>query len=159
MNNPFMLHLLVALVWLFLSGNTTLGNFFVALTATFALLALFQKPLGCQSYVRRVKGFATFLVRFAWDVMLSNIRLMRIALRRDAGSIRGHFIHYDVAGLTDFEVLLIAQCIGLSPGTMAADRTADGRHLAVHVFGLDEPEAVSRKLDAGLKNRILAFTR
>lgn len=154
-----LLHLLVALVWLFLSGNVTFGNFIVALIVTFALLALFQKALGCENYIKRVVAVGRFLAHFAGDVLLSNLRLMRIVLRRDAAQMRGHFVHYDVQGLTNFEVLLLAQCIGLSPGTMAADRTGDGRYLVLHIFGMEEPEVVCRKMDATLKARILAFTR
>lgn len=153
------MHLLVAMVWLFLSGNATFGNFLVALVVTFALLALFQKAIGCENYVKRVIALLRFLPRFTLNIVFSNLRVMRMALRRDAGKIRGSFVHYDVAGLTDFEVLLIAQCIGLSPGTMAADRSEDGRDLILHVFGPDDPATVRGKIDSTLKASILAFTR
>lgn len=159
MNRPFIMHLLVAMVWLFLSGNATFGNFLVALVITFALLALFRKAIGCENYVKRVMALLRFLPRFFLEVVVSNLRVMRMALRRDARKLRGRFIRYDVTGLTDFEVLLIAQCIGLSPGTMAADRSEDGRHLILHVFGPDHPARVRKKIDSSLKAHILAFTR
>lgn len=159
MINPFIMHLLIALVWLFLSGNVSFGNFIVSLGVTFALLALFQKALGCESYVRRVKALVRFLILFVHSVILSNLHIMRIALRQDAAKVQGYFLSYDVTGLTDFEVLLISQCIGLSPGTMAAERSKDGHILILHIFGSDDPQAVREKIDETLKIRILAFTR
>lgn len=153
------MHFLVALVWIFLSGNATFGNFLVALVATFALLALFRKPIGCEAYVRRVVALLRFQPFFIADIVMSNLRVMRMALRKDAAKIRGQFVEYDVSDLRDFEVMLVAHCIGLSPGTMAADRSPDGKFLIVHVFGNNDPDDVRTRLDASLKTPILRFTR
>lgn len=157
--NTLIMHFIVALVWMFLSGTATFGNFLVALVVTFALLALFRKAIGCENYVKRVMALVRFQPLFISDIVMSNLRVMRMALRRDAGKIRGHFVHYDVSGLRDFEVMLLAHCIGLSPGTMAADRSEDGKYLVVHVLGGDDPDSVRKKIDASLKTPILRFTR
>jgi multicomponent Na+:H+ antiporter subunit E len=119
-------HIMVALVWLFLSGNMTTGGFLVALLGTYFLLMLFRKAIGCESYVRRVRAFFAFFFGLLTEIVLSNLRIIRICLSKEAPDIEGEFIEYDVKGLTDFEVILIAYCIGLSPGTMAADRSEDG---------------------------------
>ncbi len=159
MKNPFVMHMLVALVWLFLSGNTTLGNFFLALGLTFVLLALFRKPLGCEDYIRRMIGFAVFVGRLIAEIVTSNLRIMRVALRRNAKRIGGFFFAYNVEDLTDFEVLLLSICVGLSPGTMVADRSADRRELILHVFAAGSREEVRAKIDSTLKTGILSFTR
>lgn len=157
--NPAIMHLLVALVWLFVSGNITLAGFFVAFIATFLLLSLFRKAIGCEDYVRRVKAFLWFTVRFVQDVIASNIRIMRVALRRDAGEIDGRYVNYNVEGLTEFEILLISQCIGLSPGTMVAEMHEDGKHLILHAFPASTAGDIQQKLDSTLKRGILSFTR
>lgn len=159
MKHPFLMHIAVALVWMFLSGNTTLGNFFLALGLTFLLLALFRRPLGCEDYIRRATSLGSFILRLVADIVMSNLRIMRVALRRNAGSIEGFYMAYDVTGLSDFEVLLLSVCVGLSPGTMVADRSADGRELILHVFAAGSAGEIVGKLDAGLKSGILSFTR
>jgi multicomponent Na+:H+ antiporter subunit E len=159
MKSPAALHLLIALVWVFLSAETTLGSFFVALIATFLLLALFQKAIGCQDYVRRVLAFIVFCGVFIREVIASNLRIMLLALTPDAGHRRGCYIDYNIEGLTELEILLISQCIGLSPGTMVSEPSADGRYLVIHAFPSAPAKEVQTNLDEHLKNRILAFTR
>lgn len=159
MKNPFIMHLLVALVWLFLSGNTTLANFAIALGLTFLLLALFQKPLHCQDYVRRTVAFFVFLGRLIAAIIASNLRIMRVAVQRDAKQVEGFFVDYDTSRLTDFEILLLSICIGLSPGTIVADRLDDGKTLVVHGFGAGSVAEVEEALDVTLTAGILSFTR
>ena len=158
MINPVVLHLFIALVWFFLSGTQTVANFLIAFLCTFALLALFRKAIGCEGYIRRMGAFCKFIVHFILDIIASNIRIMRVAISREAGQRHGRFIEYDVSGLSDVEILLIAQCIGLSPGTMVAERAGEGR-LIIHTFATGEPHEVRASLDRTLKSGILAFTR
>jgi multicomponent Na+:H+ antiporter subunit E len=158
MINPVVLHLFIALVWFFLSGNQTVANFLVAFLCTFALMALFRKAIDCEGYIRRTVAFYRFIVHFILDIIASNLRIMRVAISREAGRRHGRFIEYDVAGLTDLEVLLISQCIGLSPGTMVAERVG-GERLVIHTFATGEPHEVRASLDRTLKSGILGFTR
>ncbi|WP_169809613.1 Na+/H+ antiporter subunit E [Terrimicrobium sacchariphilum] len=153
------MHLLIALVAMFLSGNTTLGGLALGLVGGFALMALFRSALGCQHYIRRVVAVLAFGFIFLQQVVSSNLRLVGAVLRRDAGSLEGEYISYSVEGLTKLEVLLIAQCISLTPGTIVADKSADGRALILHTFASGSPEEIRNALDEGLKRPILAITR
>ncbi len=159
MKHPFLVHMLVALVWLFLSGTTTLGNFFLAIALTFLLLALFQKPLHCRDYVRRVCAFCVFVARLIFAIIGSNLRIMRVVMWRNASAIEGAFTTYDVSDLTDFEVLLLSVCVGLSPGTIVADRSEDGKELVLHVFAVGSSAEIRATIDVTLKSGILSFTR
>lgn len=159
MKKPLYMHLFVALVWLFLSGNPTFGNFAVAFVGTFCLLALFRKAIGCEPYIRRVRGLIVFLVLFIREVIHANVAIMLLTMKRDAKDVHGEFIQYCVEDLTDFESLLIAYCIGLSPGTIAADRSEDGKYLVLHTFGIGDADSTRRIIDRTLRDRILAFTR
>ena len=153
------IHILVALVWMFLSGNTTLGGLGVGLLAGFAMMTLFRKALGCQDYVRRMTAFVLFIGKFLEMVGLSNLRIARVALARNAGSIHGHFMEYSIEGLTDVEILILCQCISLTPGTLVADKNPDGSKLILHAFASGDADEVRATLDARLKKNILSFTR
>lgn len=158
MRSPFIMHLALTLVWLFLSGIPTLGNFLVALVATFILLSLFRRAIGCQDYVRRVSAFAVFVLRFLVEVIHSNVRIVSIALRRGAKRVKGCYVQYDVEGLSDLEVFLIAQCIGMSPGSMAAEREGK-KYLILHCYPAAPAPEIQKRFDAILKRGILSFTR
>lgn len=161
MKNPFLIHVFVALVWIFLSGNTTISNLILALVLTFVLLGVFRKPLHCEDYIRRTVAFVRFIVRLLTDIVFSNLRVMRIAMRKDAPQVQGAFLAYPVEGLTDFEVLLVSLCVGLSPGTITVDRERkdDQPMLVLHVFPGTDPQEVRLRTDRVLKNGILSFTR
>lgn len=153
------MHLLIALVAMFLSGNPTLGGLALGLVGGFILMAFFRSALGCQSYIRRVMAVIAFGFIFLQQVVSSNLRLVGAVLRRDAGRLEGDYISYSVEGLTNLEVLLIAQCISLTPGTIVADKSDDGRALILHTFASGSPDEIRRALDEGLKRPILAITR
>lgn len=158
MKNVGTMHFLVALVWLFLSGNMTTGSFIVALTGTYFLLALFRKAIGCEAYVRRVRAFFIFFFGLLLEIVRSNVHIIRECMTSRAATIEGEFIKYDVKGLTDFEILLISYCIGLSPGTVVADRSKDRQTLILHIFTMNAEQART-VVDRTLKHRILKFTR
>lgn len=153
------IHLVIALVWMFLSGNTTLGGLIAGLLGGFVLMKVFQNALGCRDYIRRVVAAGFFLGRFLLLIAASNLRIARTALRRDAGSIRGEFIPYSLEGLTSFETLILCQCIGLTPGTIVAQQSEDGATLILHAFASGTPDEIRHSLDEELKRGILAFTR
>jgi len=157
--NAFAMHTLIALVWLFLSGNTTLGGLMIGWIAGYALLAAFQRALRCESYVRRVRGFAAFVIRFAGELTVSSLRMAVLALRPNAGKLKGEFVRYHVEGLSTFEVLLLSHCISLTPGTTTVNQSEDNKALVLHAFPADESDELQRHIDRTLKAWILAFTR
>lgn len=153
------MHLLVAFVWLFLSGNTTLGGFLGGLIAGFLLLALFQRALQAQDYVRRVIAFARFTVLFLKEIVISNIRIAQVALHPNARRIHGEFMAYNVEDLTKFETLLLCYCVSLTPGTTVAGKSDDERAIVLHAFASGPPEEICEHIDRTLRKYILAFTR
>jgi multisubunit Na+/H+ antiporter MnhE subunit len=157
--NAFIKHTLVALVWLFLSGNTSLGGLVIGWVAGYALLAAFQRALGCEPYVRRVRGFVIFVIRFIGELTTSSLRMAVLAVRPNAGALKGAFVRYRVEGLTTFEVLLLSHCISLTPGTTTVNQSEDQATLILHAFPADEGEQLQRHIDRTLKDWILAFTR
>ena len=57
------------------------------------------------------------------------------------------------------EILLVANLISLTPGTLSVDLSDDRRTLYVHVMFLDDPERFRQSITAGLEQRILEVTR
>lgn len=153
------MHLLIAFVWLFLSGNTSLGGLLGGLIAGFLLLALFQRALETQDYVRRTIAFARFAVLFVREVVISNYRIASVALHPKARSFRGEFMAYNVEDLTKLEILLLCYCVSLTPGTTVAGKSEDERSIVLHAYASGTPEEISEHIDRTLRKYILAFTR
>ena len=60
---------------------------------------------------------------------------------------------------SDLEILLVANLISLTPGTLSIDLSEDRRILFVHVMFLDDPEHFRIGIKAGLERRVLEVTR
>ena len=60
---------------------------------------------------------------------------------------------------TDLEIMLVANLISLTPGTLSIDLSEDRRTLYVHVMFLDSIEDTRREIKQGLERRILEVLR
>jgi multicomponent K+:H+ antiporter subunit E len=140
--------LLLAIVWLLLNQSASAGNF--VLGVLFAVtIPLVLAPLRPVRLRLRKPGVALRLLGvFLYDVVMSNIEVARRVLGPEA-AIRPGFVWIPLELTEPHAIATLAAIITLTPGTLSADLTEDRRHLLVHAFNVDEPEA----LIAGIKNR------
>lgn len=153
-----LMHILVAAVWTFLHGTTTLGGFVLGGIASFFLLWIFQKVLRCEDYVRRVRAALAFFLRFLVDVVRSNLAMARLCLEPGVGSKEGNFTLYDVSDLSETETVLMAYLINLTPGTTVADRTDEGIFV-LHSFPSMESAELAELIHQTLRKPLLEITR
>ena len=153
------LNLLVAVIWLLLQAQPSLSDFIVGFALGFGLLALFQPVLDSRHYVRRVLAALAFTGVFAWEFVRSCTHLIRLILFRRSDELNPAFIIYDVSGLTHFEVLVLSQCVSLTPGTNTGDISHDFSRLYLHVLDCNDPAAERESIDNTLRRGLLAFTR
>ncbi|MGD9115245.1 MAG: Na+/H+ antiporter subunit E, partial [Desulfobacterales bacterium] len=60
---------------------------------------------------------------------------------------------------TDVEIMLVANLISLTPGTLSLDLSDDGRVLYIHVMFLDDIEKTRQQIKQGLERRVLEVMR
>ena len=60
---------------------------------------------------------------------------------------------------TDFEIMLVANLISLTPGTLSVDLSEDRKTLYVHVMFLDDIDGAREELKYGLERRVLEVLR
>jgi multicomponent K+:H+ antiporter subunit E len=78
------------------------------------------------------------------DIVIANLRVARLILGPRA-RLRPAFFVVPVALRDPYPVTLLASIISLTPGTVSADLSADGRALLVHGLDVDDvPGTVSR---------------
>jgi multicomponent Na+:H+ antiporter subunit E len=153
------LNLAMALIWLFLSADPGIPSFLIGFFVGFLLLAIFRPILDSGTYVRRSLGLFRFLGIFVQQVLISNYAIAKAVFLRPIEKIRPNFITYDLTGLTQWEILILTHLITLTPGTTSVDIEDDFNTLIIHVFDVEDPDAVRRQIDRGLKQPMLAFTR
>lgn len=137
----FALNLVLAIIWLFLTGSFTTANLLFGVVVGFAVLALARPYLGSGGYVGSVRALLRLMRVFLKEIALANFQLARDLLRKDLPFVPG-FIRFDTEGrLSTAELAVLANMISLTPGTLSMDTDESGRVLFVHSVYSRDPDA------------------
>jgi multicomponent K+:H+ antiporter subunit E len=82
-----------------------------------------------------------------WDIVLSNIEVARRILGPES-AIRPSFVWVPLALSDPHAIVSLAGIITMTPGTLSADLSPDGRHLLVHAFNVDDEAALIAQIKA-----------
>jgi len=82
-----------------------------------------------------------------YDIALANVAVAWRVLRGPR-HLSPAFIDYPLALRNDLAISLLANTICLTPGTVSARLSADGRHLLVHALDAPDPEEVAASIRA-----------
>jgi multicomponent Na+:H+ antiporter subunit E len=154
----FSLNLLLALVWLALTGDLTRENFVLGFVLAYALLRVSQRVLPGTRYFDKFGAAARFSGFFVWELLKANLRVAY-----DIVTPRHHMrpgvvaIPLDVT--TDAEIALLACLITLTPGTLCLDVSKDRRLMYVHAMYLDDVQAFKTEIKLGFEQRVLELMR
>ncbi|WP_427023772.1 Na+/H+ antiporter subunit E [Aureimonas ureilytica] len=158
MMNPFVANLLLALIWLVITGGFSLGNLLFGFFLGAGSLFLIREQIGAQGYFqrgRKVLGLILFLI---YDLAVSAWRVANVVLAPKLDVRPGVFL-YRHRVKTDFEIALLSNLVGLTPGTLIFDISEDNSTLFVHALDCSDPEARRREIADGFERRILEAFR
>ena len=149
----FLLNILLALVWIGLTGQFTVENFVVGFGLGFVLLWLSQRVMGRSVYFRKVPQVISFVGFFIWELLLANLRVAY-----DIVTPR-HYMRPGVVAIPldvtrEAEIVLLANLITLTPGTLSLDISDDRRTLYVHAMHIDDLEQFRRDIKQGYERRV-----
>jgi multicomponent Na+:H+ antiporter subunit E len=153
-----MWNLVLALVWVFATGEFTLTNLVVGYALGFAVLSLSAVGPRRTGYFARARGFVGFVLFFLWEVLRSAVRVSHDVVTR-RHHMRPAVIGVPLEARTDGEITLLANLISLTPGSLSLDLSPDRRVLYVHVMYADEIEQTREHLKRGFERRVLELMR
>ena len=149
-----LLNLLLAMVWVALTGQFLISNFIIGFAVAYFILWLAQVKADPAGYFSRVPKMIALLSFFLWELIKANLRVAY-----DVVSPRWHMrpgvvaISLDVK--SDLEITLLANLITLTPGTLSLDVSTDRTVLYVHCMYIDEVAEFQRHIKDGFERRIL----
>lgn len=156
--NPALSAMLL-IVWLLMANAITVGGIVVG--AVFALLLpRFTQPFWpARPRMRFGRAFLGYLGIVLFDIVVANFQVALLILARRNRDLRARWLVVPVELTTPEALTVLAGTISLTPGTVSADVSADGRFLLVHALDVaDEAGEVARiksRYEARLK-RIFA---
>ena len=158
MMNPFVANLLLALVWLVITGGFSLGNLLFGFLLGAGSLFLIREQIGAQGYFRRGRKVLALVLFLIYDLAVSAWRVANVVLSPKLDVRPGVFLYRHKVE-TDFEIALLANLVGLTPGTLIFDLSEDETTLFVHALDCSDPDARRREIEDGFERRILEAFR
>ena len=156
--NLLFINTFIALAYVGVQGQFTLSGFLIGFGLGYLALWLTQPLYGQSRYFQRVPKTARLIAYFLVELLQSNLRVFWDVVTP------GHISRPGIVGVplsasTELEILLVANMISLTPGTLSVDLSEDRRILYVHVMYLDDPDRFRASIKEGLERRLLEVTR
>jgi multicomponent Na+:H+ antiporter subunit E len=156
--NAFLVNLVLALLWAAMVGSVDPAHMAVGFAVGYLVLWALRPLLGDTRYFTKLPQLLRFTLFFAWELVLSNLRVAWDVVTPWARRRPG-VVGVPLDARTDAEITLLANLITLTPGTLSLDVSQDRRTLWVHAMFVDDPERLRRSLKDGLERRVLELLR
>lgn len=144
----------LTLLWLLLANRWTLGSLILALILA-TLIPLLTAPWWPdRPKVRHPFGLIGYLLVVIHDVIVASFQVARIILFLPADQIRSAWIAVPLDLTSPEAISLLAGTITMTPGTLTADVSADGRALLVHALHAPDPDAVRDEIKTRYEARL-----
>lgn len=146
--------LLLLLVWMALNNSTSLGTVvfgaILAVAVSFATAIYWPDRPRIKSPAKAISFF--FLV--LWDIVVANFSVAKIVLFVPNAQLQPAWLAIPLALRQPEAIMLLAGTITMTPGTVSADMSADGKVLLVHCLHAPEPEATIAEIKSRYEARI-----
>lgn len=129
------------IIWLLLHNTVAPGHLLLG-----TLLAVVI-PWWCAAFwprqlaVRRIGVLMMFLATVLWDIVVANLSVARVLLSPQP-SLRPGFFELPISLTNEVGVVMLANTISLTPGTVSAKLSADRSRLLVHCLDIEDEAAL-----------------
>ncbi len=132
----------LVIFWLVLADSWTLGSLLMAL-ALATLIPLLTAPWWPgKPRLQRPLELLAYLAIVVYDVVISSWQVAKVILFLPPDQIRTAFVPVPTTLTSPEAVALLAGTITMTPGTLTADISADGRTLLIHSLHAPDPDEV-----------------
>ena len=154
-----LINILLALVWIFLTGIFSPLNLVLGFAISFLMIWLVEKELDPNSkYTKKFIETPKFILFFIVEVIKANLRVTYEVLSPKF-SMQPGIVAYPLDAKTDLEITLLANLITLTPGTLSLDVSADRKTLYVHAMFVQDKEAFKQEIKQTLETPLLRLLR
>ncbi|MBV6656225.1 MAG: Na+/H+ antiporter subunit E [Devosiaceae bacterium] len=159
MTGMFLINVLLALAWVFVTGAFNLVNGLFGFLLGLGTLYLIREQIGTIGYVRRVRRLTALAGLFLYELLMSAIRVFGLVLTPDLSKLQPGFVAFPLTVDRDFEIALLANLITLTPGTLSVDVSDNRRTLYIHAIHVPDPQALCEDIATGFERKIMEAFR
>ena len=150
-----LLTIILALVWVILQNDVSAGMLVFGL-----ILGIIIPRITAVWWPDRPQGFrvgkmASYTVIVIWDIIVANIEVAWIVLTKPNSKLKPAWIEVPLDLRTPEAISILAGTITLTPGTVSADLSNEGRSLLVHALDTDDPDGVRDEIKERYEKRLM----
>lgn len=151
--HPF-LTVLLALVWTLLQNQVSAGMVVFGIILGIIIPKITSvwwpdRPTGL-----RLGKLTSYTVLVMWDIMVANFEVAWIVLTVPNSKLKPAWISIPLDLTQPEAITMLAGTITLTPGTVSADLSNEGRALLVHVLHTDDPDSVRNDIKTRYEARL-----
>lgn len=150
-------NIFLGLVWALTTSELTAENFVLGLTLGYLVLLFSHRGRG-PSYYAKPLQFFRFLGYFAVQLILANLKVAHDVLT-PTNYMRPAVLAVPLDARTDEEIILLANVITLTPGTLSLDVSSDRKTMYIHAMYVESADQIRREIKEGFERRVLELLR
>lgn len=158
MKKQLLMNLLLAMVWVALTGKFSVANFFFGLVVSFFLMWLATRNKEERKYFSKIPLIVSFFFYFIYELVKANLEVA-YDIATPKFYMKPGIIAVPLTATTDLEITLLANLITLTPGTLSLDVSEDRSLLYVHAMYITDRESFIDSIKNGFEKRLLEITR
>ena len=151
--HPYLTLTLIVL-WFLLVNQLKIGSLVMAVILATAIPLLTSAWWPDRPIIRRPFLLAAYAVLVLWDVIVANFQVARIILFMPRAQIRSAWVTVPLDLTSPEAISLLAGTITMTPGTLTADFSADGRALLIHALHAPNPDALCHEIKTRYEARL-----
>lgn len=153
------LTLLLVIMWMLVLNELSMGGFLLGLVLGI-VVPLFTAPFWPdRPAVRYGWPLIAYVLLVIGDIITANFHVARLVLFRRNRDLRSCWLSVPLDLRSAEAVTVLAGTISLTPGTVSADISTDGRYLLVHALDTGDPQAEVARIKARYERPLMEIFR
>lgn len=148
----------LALAWVGMTGRLNASNLIIGFFVGYVVLLVLEGPLAIGGQFRRTRVAVELLGIFIWEMLLANLRVAWDVVT-PTHLMRPGVIAIPLDAREDLEILILANMVSLTPGTLSLDVSDDRSVLYIHAMYLHDRDRITRAIKDGFERRLLEVLR
>ena len=148
------LSVVVALVWVLLANDIDVGTVVLGAILGWGIPKLTSAYWPDRPLIKHPLKVLSYLGIVLHDITVSSVQVAYWILFRRGDSLRSRFVTVPLDLTTAEAIVALAGTITLTPGTLSADLSADGKSLLVHCLEAPDPDEIVATIKERYERRL-----
>ncbi|WP_376876723.1 Na+/H+ antiporter subunit E [Albirhodobacter sp. R86504] len=148
------LSLTLTVVWLMLVNDFRWGSLVMGLILGIIIPAITEPYWPDRSVIRNPHKLVAYLGIVLYDIVKSNLDVAMIVLFKSNKDLQPAWVNVPLDLTSPESITALASTVTMTPGTLSAELSTDGRSLLVHCLHAPDPDSVRDEIKTRYEARL-----